>query len=60
MTGIPYTKSAKATAKIGEVQAMTQGAVFPALLAARFALIVSVLALLVASVALAVAIRGGR
>lgn len=51
-----YRKSAEAKATIGESQALAHGAAYPAIVGTRFALILSVLALVVASVALAVAL----
>lgn len=51
-----YRKNADAKATIGESQALAYGAAMPAIVGTRFALILSVLALLVASVALAVAV----
>lgn len=51
-----YAKSATAKATVGESQALAHGAAYPAIVGARFAMIVSILAFLVAAVALAVAV----
>ena len=49
-----YQKAAAAKATVGESQAIAQNAALPAIVGARFALIVSVLALLLSGVAVAV------
>jgi hypothetical protein len=51
-----YSKSPAAKATVGESQAIAQAAAVPALVGARFALIVSVLSLMLSGVAVAVAI----
>lgn len=50
-----YEKSAAAKATVGESMALSQQAAYPAIVGARFAVILSVLALVVASVALVAA-----
>lgn len=52
-----YSKAASAKATVGEAQAVAQAAVVPAILGARFALILSGLAFILSAVALGVAVR---
>lgn len=51
-----YRKKAGDRATIGESQALARGEAYPAIVGTRFALILSLLALVIASVALAVAV----
>lgn len=51
-----YQKSATSKATVGEAQAVARGAAYPAIVGARFALILSVIAVVVSAIALAVAV----
>ena len=51
-----YQKSGNAKATVAESQALAANAVYPAIVGTRFALVLSVVALIVASIALAVAV----
>lgn len=52
----PITKSVKARASVGDTVGIARQTVLPAMVAARFALIVALLACVVSGVALAVAL----
>ena len=52
-----YTKDAQSRVTVGEAQQIATRSTVPAFIAARFALVASVIALCVAAVALAVALR---
>lgn len=51
-----YQKSAGAKATVGEAQAVARDAAVPAIIGARFALILSVLAFVLSAIALGVAV----
>lgn len=51
-----YSKTAQAKATIGESQALAHGAAYPAIVGARFAMILSIIAVVLSAVALAVAV----
>lgn len=52
-----YSKSISAKATIGEANAVAKSASYPAIVAARFALTLSILACLLGAVAIALAVR---